>query len=98
MGKATRPNASRIKLKNIVMPCSEKLKASIWSRVSLDVIIFLCAVGLVCFILSCTSPLAKSAFATDRQEMKVIFIDVGQGDSTLVILPNGKSILIDGGE
>jgi competence protein ComEC len=98
MGKATCPNASRIKLKNIVMPCSEKLKASIWSRVSLDVIIFLCAVGLVCFILSCTSPLAKSAFATDRQEMKVIFIDVGQGDSTLVILPNGKSILIDGGE
>lgn len=37
------------------------------------------------------------AFAQEGT-LKIVFIDVGQGDSTLVILPNGKSMLIDGGE
>ena len=30
--------------------------------------------------------------------LKIYFIDVGQGDSSLIITPNNKSILIDGGE
>lgn len=32
------------------------------------------------------------------QDLNIYFIDVGQGDSTLIITPNGKKILIDGGE
>lgn len=33
-----------------------------------------------------------------NQNLKIYFIDVGQGDSTLIITPKGKNILIDGGE
>lgn len=31
------------------------------------------------------------------QDLKISFIDVGQGDATLITTPNHKSILIDGG-
>lgn len=30
--------------------------------------------------------------------LKIYFIDVGQGDSTLIVTPKNKKILIDGGE
>lgn len=32
------------------------------------------------------------------KDLKINFIDVGQGDSTLIITPKGKTILVDGGE
>jgi competence protein ComEC len=32
------------------------------------------------------------------QELKIVFIDVGQGSSQLIILPNTNTILIDGGD
>ena len=30
-------------------------------------------------------------------DLEIYFIDVGQGDSTLIVTPNDKTILIDGG-
>lgn len=43
---------------------------------------------------------ASSAFFSyiqDRGKLKVVFFDVGQGDSVLIRTPNGDDILIDGG-
>jgi beta-lactamase superfamily II metal-dependent hydrolase len=49
------------------------------------------------------SPSANSSVAITReiqpsQNLTMVFIDIGQGDSILVILPNTKTLLIDGGE
>ena len=50
-----------------------------------------------------TSPSANSGVEIipeiqPSQNLTMSFIDVGQGDSILVILPNTKTLLIDGGE
>lgn len=41
--------------------------------------------------------LFESIYINISKEVKIYFIDVGQGDSTLIITPYGKCILIDGG-
>ena len=47
---------------------------------------FCCVITLLLF---CSSAL--------RAQLKVYFIDVGQGDATYIEFPNGKNALIDGG-
>jgi len=39
-----------------------------------------------------------SASAAEKNDLEIIHIDVGQGDSTLIISPSGKTMLVDGGQ
>lgn len=70
-------------------------------------IILLLVSVLICFSLNSTSVKrymtsvhTVSSFSKQRPylgRMKVSFFKVGQGDATLIILPNGQTMLIDGG-
>lgn len=51
-------------------------------------------IAIIFLIISFSTMLARVINPT----LKIYFIDVGQGDSTLIITPKGKKILIDGGE
>ena len=47
---------------------------------------------VLCITFGFSIPLVAS------QELELVFIDVGQGDSALIVTPEGKAILIDAGE
>jgi beta-lactamase superfamily II metal-dependent hydrolase len=49
--------------------------------------------------IACAIPLAIALVlsSAQAQQLEVVFFDVGQGDSTLVIGPTGRTFLIDGG-
>lgn len=42
--------------------------------------------------------LVLPASAQSDSDLTIVYIDVGQGDSTIIRMPNGKAMLIDGGE
>ena len=65
----------------------KKLKNTDIKKIILSVIVFL----LILFI-------ANIIYKSVPQNLKVYFIDVGQGDSCLIRTPKDKTILIDGGE
>ena len=50
---------------------------------------------IICILLIVTT--ISILYKQIPQNLKIYFIDVGQGDSTLIITPNKKTILIDGG-
>ena len=50
--------------------------------------------------LQALAPILLSALLTSTataQQLEIHFIDVGQGDSTLIVCPNGNRILVDAG-
>ncbi len=68
-------------LKSCVLKCMEYFKIRYKKIIAIIVIIILIVTGIKIV----------------PQELKIYFIDVGQGDSTLIQTPTNKKILIDGG-
>ena len=79
---ARKKNASQIRLKNLVALFKYRAK-----MINKNIIIFivLISIFLICF----------SNFFF--KNLKIHFVDVGQGDSTFIVTPNNNTILIDGG-
>ena len=74
-------NATQKRIKNII----HLIKYKLHPHVKKVYFILLCIVLVI--IVFCKIP----------HDLKIYFIDVGQGDSTLIVTPNDKTILIDGG-
>src|SRR3990172_2765253 len=48
-------------------------------------------------LLACVGPLSSLAVPADAPPLTLVAINVGQGDSTLVVSASGATMLIDGG-
>lgn len=79
---AKKKNASQIRLKNLV--ALFKYRAKMINR-NIIIFIVLISIFLICF----------SNFFF--KNLKIHFVDIGQGDSTFIVTPNNNTILIDGG-
>ena len=53
---------------------------------------------LFCLFSGCSKKGASFEFGTRKNNLYVNFIDVGQGDCTLIMFPDGKNMLIDCGD
>lgn len=76
-----KPNMTQIRAKNLIALIKFKIKNNI-KKVKTLIIIICVVIILIIFI---------------PRNLKIYFIDVGQGDSTLIVTPHNKTILIDGG-
>lgn len=76
-----KPNMTQIRAKNLIALIKFKIKNNI-KKVKTLIIIICVVIIVISFI---------------PRNLKIYFIDVGQGDSTLIVTPHNKTILIDGG-
>ena len=74
-------NQTQIRIKNMIYLIKYKLKPY-WNN-----IMWLLGVVVIFIVILGNIP----------HDLQIFFIDVGQGDSTLIVTPNDKKILIDGG-
>ena len=74
-------NPTQKRVKNTIYLVRYKLRPY-FSKIA---IVFLLIISLLC------------GFKKIPRDLKIYFIDVGQGDSTLIVTPSNKTILIDGG-
>ena len=72
---------TQIRAKNLIALIKFKIKNNI-KKVKTLIIIICVVIIVISFI---------------PRNLKIYFIDVGQGDSTLIVTPHNKTILIDGG-
>ena len=72
---------TQIRAKNLIALIKFKIKNKI-KKVKTLIIIICVVIIVISFI---------------PRNLKIYFIDVGQGDSTLIVTPHNKTILIDGG-
>ncbi len=79
--KEKHPNVFQKRIRNLVALLKFRVKRNKNKIISSSIIILILILTLNCI----------------PQKMKIYFIDVGQGDSSLIITPKNKKILIDGG-
>ena len=75
-------NETQKRIKNIIYLVKYKLRP--YSQKVAEIVIVVLLIGII--------------ITKIPHDLEIHFIDVGQGDSTLIITPNDKAILIDGGQ
>lgn len=78
---AKNPNKTQIRIKNLIALAKLKIRKN-KKKTKIVILFVLLILLLLKFI---------------PQNLKIYFIDVGQGDSSLIVTPKNKTILIDGG-
>lgn len=76
-----RLNSSELRIKNLINLFKYKIREN-KKKISFVIIIFIIVLVVLKFI---------------PKNLKIFFVDVGQGDCTLIVTPKNKKILIDGG-